>query len=299
MPPRPHPLAVPRKPQGLPTRGKTARNRLRQVDAFALRYDPTVLTRMDGDFAHALYVDLGYGAEPTTTLESADRFRQTNPNLTVLGVEIDPLRVETALPFADERTFFRLGGFNLPLQPGETVRLIRALNVLRQYPEEAVRPAWEQMARAVLPDGLLLEGTSNPNGSLLAMNVLRRVNAGDFPWRLEALAIHTNFRAGFDPADFQAILPKNYIHRMLPGEPIYDFFESWKAAAAEAVGLRAYGPRPWFAAAAGGLARRGYSINLQRKWLGRGWLIWSFTLNVQYLQRFKELTRTASSTKAE
>ena len=165
-----HPLAAPKKPQGQVTRGKTARNRLRQVDHFMLRYDPGLLTRVDGDFADALFVDLGYGAEAVTTLESAERFRRLNPGLKVLGVEIDPQRVAAALPFADSRTFFRLGGFNLPLQPGETVRLIRAFNVLRQYEEHEVASAWEQMARGVLPGGLLIEGTSNPTGAIWAAN---------------------------------------------------------------------------------------------------------------------------------
>lgn len=84
----------------------------------------------------SLFVDLGYGFDPRTTLESASRLRKSNPNLKILGAEIDKERVEAALPFADEKTFFRLGGFNLPLQSGEHVRLIRAFNVLRQYEEK-------------------------------------------------------------------------------------------------------------------------------------------------------------------
>ncbi|MCS6995224.1 MAG: hypothetical protein N2117_12100 [Anaerolineales bacterium] len=269
--PKPHPLAVPKKPQGQVTRGKTARNRLRQVDNFVLRYDPALLTRRDGDFADALFVDLGYGAEAVTTLESAGRFRRLNPDLKVLGVEIEPERVAAALPFADERTFFRLGGFNLPLQPGEHVRLIRAFNVLRQYEERDVLPAWEQMARGVLPGGLLIEGTSNPTGALWAANVLRRIESG---WRQEALVFFTNFHLGFDPELFQSILPKNYIHRVLPGEPIGEFFAAWKAAYAETSPVRTWGLRAWFAASAEGLARRGYAIHLRRKWLAKGWLIW-------------------------
>ena len=97
-----------------------------------------------------------------------------NPNLPILGVEIDQERVEAALPYADEITHFRLGGFNLPLNPrtldeggtkgagqaGESVRLIRAFNVLRQYEEKDFAPAYERLAQYVLPDGLMLEGTS-------------------------------------------------------------------------------------------------------------------------------------------
>jgi hypothetical protein len=271
MPKPSHPLAVSKKPEGQPTRGKTARNRLRPVDNLMLLYDPGLLTRRDGLFAESLFVDVGYGAEAFTTLESAERFRRLNPDLRVLGVEIEPDRVSRALPYADARTFFRLGGFNLPLEPGETVRAIRAFNVLRQYEESEVLPAWERMSRYVLPGGLLVEGTSNPTGAILSTNILRRVESG---WVPEALAFYTNFHLGFDPVEFQTILPKNYIHRVIPGERIYDFFEAWKAAIAESYPMRTFGLRQWFTSSAEGLARRGYKVRLLKKWLNRGFLIW-------------------------
>lgn len=271
-----HPGQSPRKPQGQVTRGKTARNRLRPVDNFFLMYDPGLLVRGDEDFSRALFVDLGYGAEAFTTLETADRFRKSNPRLGILGVEIEAERVAHALPFADGQTFFRLGGFNIPLEPGETIRAIRAFNVLRQYEEAEVAPAWAQMARGVLPGGLLVEGTSNPFGSILAANLLRRSESESAPWRQEALVFYTNFRLGFDPVEFQTILPKNFIHRVTPGEPIYDFFAAWKASAAESAPMRAFGLRAWFAASAEGLSRRGYKVRLQKKWLNRGWLVWEF-----------------------
>lgn len=62
---------------------------------------------MEG-FEHSLFVDLGYGFDARTTLESAERFRRVNPNLPILGVEIDKERVDAAIPFADEITHFRL-----------------------------------------------------------------------------------------------------------------------------------------------------------------------------------------------
>jgi hypothetical protein len=135
MPRTSHPQAVPKKPEGAITRGKTTPNRLRRVDNFVVMYDPRLIKRTDGDISHALFVDLGYGAEATTTLESAERFLRLNPCLPILGVEIDPERVAAAQPFASRQISFRLEGFNLPLLTGETVRLIRAFNVLRQYDE--------------------------------------------------------------------------------------------------------------------------------------------------------------------
>ncbi len=288
------------KPTGQPTRGKTASNRLRRVDNLILIYEPSLLTRTTSTslspgsdlFADSIFVDLGYGFDARTTLESAARFRRVNLHLKILGVEIDKERVAAALPFADEKTFFRLGGFNLPLKAGEHVRLIRAFNVLRQYEEKDFAPAYERLAQYVLPDGLMIEGTSNPFGSIWCANVARKTNhvtlreplgdrrvptlieprIGD--WRIEALVFSTNFRMGFDVDEFQTILPKNLIHHVIKGEPIYDFFEAWKRSTKETSALKTYGAKQWFVASAEALAQKGYRINLQKKFLTRGYLIW-------------------------
>lgn len=277
---------------GESTRGKTAQNRLRRLDTFLIRYDRRLLQRADDDYAQALFVDLGYGATPVTTLESARQLWQLNPRLEVLGVEIDPERVAAALPFARDRLDFRLGGFNLPLRvrtdgSREMVRAIRALNVLRQYDETDVADAYARLAEFVLPGGLLLEGTSDPLGRLMVVNILRRraTDAAcgvDELWRAEGLLFSTNFRSEkqeaasghFDPSDFQAVLPKNFIHRMVAGEPIYEFMQAWKRSARATASMQAWGARQWFMAAAEGLAAEGLAVNTQRKWLSRGYLIW-------------------------
>ena len=269
-----------KKPIGNPTRGKTASNRLRRVDNFILLYEPSLLTRTDGLFQRSMFVDLGYGFDARTTLESAERFRRVNPNLPILGVEINKERVDAALPFADEITRFRLGGFNLPLQVGETVRLIRAFNVLRQYEEKDFIPAYERLAEYVLPGGLMIEGTSNPFGSIWAANLVRKTMESDSKlsgnsWKFEALVFSTSFRMGFDITDFQAVLPKNYIHHVTQGELIYDFFEAWKRSTAETVHAKVFGLKQWFIASAESLAAKGYKIELHKKWLAKGWLIWN------------------------
>ena len=282
------PYVLSKKPIGLPTRGKTASNRLRRVDNFILLYEPSLLKRTDGLFRQSLFVDLGYGFDARTTLESAARFRRINPTLPILGVEIDKERVEAALPHADEITHFRVGGFNLPLQSAESVRLIRAFNVLRQYEEKDFCPAYETIAQYVLPGGLMIEGTSNPFGSIWVANLARKVLESDgLPsssqkqasglqnWKMEALVFSTNFRMGFDITDFQAVLPKNYIHHVVQGELIYDFFQAWKRSAAERSSAKVFGLKQWFAASAESLAAKGYRIDLHKKWLTKGWLIWN------------------------
>jgi len=280
-----------RRPLGQPTRGKTHANRLRRVDLFILRHAEALLRREDGDFVGAWSVDLGYGAEPTTTLEMARALRRMNPRARVLGVEIEPERVQAALPFADDATQFRLGGFNLPLQTlpdgrREAVRLIRAFNVLRQYDEASVWPAWQQMAAALLPDGLIIEGTSDPLGRLWVANLLQWQKDGDVgidkggkpECRLEhvALVFSTNFRQPFDPAAFQAVLPKNLIHRAGVGEPMGAFFEAWRQSAQATVAYREFGQRQWFAAAADALKQHpsvhGWRIDTRRRWLRSGFL---------------------------
>jgi hypothetical protein len=266
-----------RRPQGQVTRGKTAQNRLRRVDLFFATYDPSLLRRDDGAYDRAFFVDLGYGAEPFTTLETAFRLRRINPRLRVLGVEIDRARVEAAAVYADGSTEFRLGGFNLPLradaggQP-ETVRAVRAFNVLRQYDESDVAGAYGELARHVLPGGLLVEGTSDPFGRIWVANVMRR-HPHAAAWVPEALVFSTNFRGSFEPGLFQPVLPKNFIHRMVPGEPIYGLLEAWKAAAQQTLAQRAWGLRAWFRASAEALAANGVDVMLHGRWLAWGFLI--------------------------
>lgn len=264
---------MPRRPQGQETRGKTARNRLRRVDNFVCLYDPALLQRTTGAFAQALFVDLGYGAEPFTTLESAARFRRFNPALPVLGVEIDDERVATAQPFADAETHFRLGGFNLPLHAGERVRLIRAFNVLRQYEENAVAETYAMLAHYLLPGALVIEGTSDPFGRIWVAHVLRKTTAAP-TLHHEALVFSTNFRTGFDPVEFQTILPKNLIHQVIPETPIHQFFADWKQATWASVAQRTWGLHSWFAASAQRLGDMGYRIDGRRRWLARGYLVW-------------------------
>lgn len=291
---------VSRRPVGEPTRGKTAPNRLRRVDSFVLLWAPDLLRRSDGPFAEAPFVDLGFGETPTTTLESAARFRRLRPDLRVIGVEIDRDRVAAARSFADARTDFRWGGFNLPLDPGAEgrpipARLIRAMNVLRQYDEAAVAGAWARMAEGLAPGGLLIEGTSDPSGGLWTANLLRgtgctghaglaagRLASGDLEQgglapdalELEGLVFGTNLRRPFDPADFRAILPKSQIHRVLPGEPIHAFLEAWTRAWRSTSAERVWGPRRHFVASAERLAESGLAIDRRRRLWERGYVVW-------------------------
>ncbi len=264
------------KPQGQTTRGKTARNRLRRLDHLLSAYDAPLLRRRDGPWRDAVWVDLGYGAEPYTTLETADRWCRVAPHLRGLGVEIDAQRVARAEPFADHRVSFRQGGFNMPLRPSEPVRLIRAFNVLRQYSVEAVDEALAEMSVGVLPGGLLVEGTSDPPGRAWVANLYRRLELepSSVAWRREALVFSISFRSGLDPVQLQAVLPKDLIHEMVPGTRIFAFFEHWKTALRDSRAWSDWGLRQWFGEAARRLASHGYDLDLRRRYLRRGYLIW-------------------------
>lgn len=257
-----------------PTRGKTARNRLRRVDIFISRYDPALIKQETFGGKQALYIDLGFGAEPATTLESARRFQQMNPDLITLGVEIDPERVAAALAHQTPQILFRQGGFKLPLQENETVRLIRAFNVLRQYPVDKFTPAIELMVTQLIPGGLLVEGTSDPYERVWCANLIRAADQNSK--RYEAITFSTSFRDGFDPAHLQPVLPKNLINQMGTSTVIRAFFEAWKDAALKTISFKQYGLRQWFVEAAHRLAEAGYKLDLRKKMLKSGFLTWKY-----------------------
>ena len=122
---------------------------------------------------------------------------------------------------------------------------------------------------------------------------------GTAAWRAEALVFSTNFRLGFEPALFQPVLPKNYIHRMLPGEPVYSLMEAWKRAARRTQPERAWGLRRWFVAAAHALAGEGYAVQLHGRWPELGFLIVRLTtpMTFQYCKEcaIKEVHSDLSS----
>ncbi len=95
--------------------------------------------------ADPLVVDLGYGALPVTTLELAARLRVVRADVRVVGLEIHPDRVRAARAATNDSVEFGLGGFELA---GLRPVLVRAFNVLRQYPVESVPDAWSVMQDA-------------------------------------------------------------------------------------------------------------------------------------------------------
>lgn len=254
------------KRQGHVTRGKTALNRLRQVDNYVLLAWAGVLT---GDAP--LVVDVGYGAQAWTALEMLERWQTHNPRLRLLGVEIDAERVKNAQVYAVAgKIAFALGGFNVADLVGKgQARLIRAYNVLRQYDEADVADALATMGEALQEGGLLIEGTSTPSGRMVAFDVYQRVG-GAFVHR--ELVFGTNFKGNIAPSDFQTILPKRLIHHMLDA-PLAGFFGAWERAFALALAGGARTPRRRWHTTAQLLAQRyAYPIDTRPRITRRGFL---------------------------
>ncbi len=231
------------KPIGTITRGTTNPNRLRRVDSF-------IAYRCGGLLAQAqlpLVVDLGYGATPVTAVELRARLAAAvRPDIAVVGLEIDPVRVADAQAFADPPGLqFRRGGFELA---GLRPVVVRAFNVLRQYREAEVAQAWAQMTST---GALLVEGTCDELGRVATWTV---VEAGQ-PVTLTLSARLSDLE---HPATFAERLPKALIHRNVPAEPIYELIaalgRAWETEATP------FGPRQRWLAAARRMRAEGWPI---------------------------------------
>ena len=238
------------RPEGEITRGTTNPGRLRRVDWWITQALRPVLRSQ----SRPLVIDLGYGASPTTTLELYRRVRAVSPDAEVVGLEIDPARVAyarlrvAALRAAGEELpglGFALGGFELPA-PRRPV-LVRAFNVLRQYPEDQAWAMWGRLRAGLAPGGVLVEGTCDEIGRRAVWLTLPKDGPGliTFAARLASLQ---------RPSDLAERLPKTLIHRNVPGEPVHQFLKDLDRAWDTAAPYSAFGPRQRWLAAVSALA---------------------------------------------
>ncbi|WP_327110449.1 class I SAM-dependent methyltransferase [Nocardia sp. NBC_01730] len=242
----PHQLT---KPVGTITRGTTGVNRLRRSDRWLI-HDELVATRLR-DTADPLVVDLGYGASPWTTFELAARLQRVRADVRVVGLEIDPQRV---VPGRDGVAFAR-GGFELA---GLRPVLVRAFNVLRQYPEAAVPDAWSTIRSGLAPDGLLVDGTCDELGRRCAWVLLDRAGPRSLTLAWDPFTVDR-------PSDIAERLPKVLIHRNIPGEPVHALLAAADRAWARAATLAPFGPRVRWRAAAELLREEGFPVRRYRR----------------------------------
>jgi len=233
---------------GVVTRGTTNPNRLRRVDRY-LAGPLGPLLRGAGD---PLVVDLGFGASPTTAVELRDRLRAVRPDVQVLGIEIDPARVAAALPLAGPGLDFRVGGFELPTD-GRAPVVVRAFNVLRQYPADEVGAVWDMVRSRMAPGGVLVDGTCDEIG--------RRATWADVGSEgPRSLTVSLRFGAVERPSDVAERLPKALIHRNVPGERVHAWLAALDAAWSAAAPLAPFGRRQRWLATCRAVRAQGWPV---------------------------------------
>ncbi|GAA1685669.1 hypothetical protein MMUR_57080 [Mycolicibacterium murale] len=240
------------RPLGAITRGTTGRNRLRRCDRWMV-HSPAVRTALESA-ADPLVVDLGYGALPVTTLELAARLPAVRPDVRVVGLEIDPERVQVARRHGTD-VEFRVGGFELA---GLRPVLVRAFNVLRQYPVEEVAGAWAIMQAGLAPGGLIVDGTCDELGRrccwvLLDAQAPVSLTLACDPHHIER------------PSDLAERLPKVLIHHNIAGQPIHTLLAAADQAWAAAAGHGVFGPRVRWRAMLTALRDNGFPVEPQRR----------------------------------
>ncbi len=221
------------------TRGTTNPNRLRRVDRWLATGPQAGRLRRADD---PLVVDLGYGANGVTAVELHDRLRRVRPDVEVVGIEIDADRVAAAAGLSRPGLSFRVGGFELPLPDGRRAIVVRAFNVLRQYPEADVVPAWDLVRSRLAPGGLLVDGTCDELGRRATWVAVTQAQG--------PVSLTVSLRlAGLDrPGDVAERLPKILIHRNVPGEPVHAYLVGLDRAWARNAPLAAFGGRQrWLA----------------------------------------------------
>lgn len=244
-------------PVGTITRGTTAPNRLRRCDRWLLHMECGRLRALP----HARVVDLGYGAYPITTRELADRLHaQVRPDVEVIGLEIDPSRVQLAMPYEQPRLKFRRGGFELA---GMHADVVRAFNVLRQYDESSVQRSWQEMYKHLAPQGLIIDGTCDEIGRRSVWLAIRRTE--DEVAVPESLTFSTHVASLDKPSDLAERLPKALIHHNVPGQPAHTFLQEFDRAWAMAAPHSTFGARQRWIAAVETLVQQGVPVIGDRK----------------------------------
>ena len=269
--PKPPPEQPPEPPPERRTRGRTSRSRLQALDGYLIRCERALLERQEGPWREAAFLDVGFGEHPWTTLQSAATFRAVNPELSIIGVEADEARATAAAQHEEPRTRFRHGGFDWAGKAGQRARLVRAMNILRQYRPEDVEAAHTQLGQALLPGGLLVEGSTDTEGGITVAYLLRRAPEG---LTREALLFHTDFHQGFSPWLFRDWLPRDWRRKVSAGSVLHTFFTAWAQAWSQAREHGAREPRALFQQSALGLALTRPGVSTEPWLLEHGYLRW-------------------------
>ena len=103
------------------------------------------------------------------------------------------------------------------------------MNVLRAYREDELPPIRAALLAPLAEGGLLLEGSTDTEGHVTAVHLVRAGRSAP------ALLLHTDLARGFSPWLFRDVLPRDLRRSVKPGQPIHTALASW-ARAVDALG---------------------------------------------------------------
>ena len=219
-----------------------------------------------------LVVDVGIGTPPDATVELHRALRERWPEVRTLGVDVVRHYVDDLLARQVEGIEARLGGSMLPLGSRERPVVVRAINLLRGAHERDANEGLQALAAPLAPGGWVIEGSTDTEGDVGVVRVLRQTSDG-----LEevALIMTTTFRRGFDPRLFTAWLPKGLGRHARPGPAVEARFERWVAATKAARDAGDREARATFVSAACRLAQVDDSVVRNTEEWSNGVLWWS------------------------
>lgn len=245
-------------------KGRTSAGRLRALDVYLLLRERALLAG-----AHPI-LDVGLGQRPFTTLELLRVAQSENPRARIVGLERSPEHAAAARAVAGPGLQVLEGGFEAAGSTGERYGLVRAMNVLRAYPEAEVAGADRQLGACLIDGGLYVEGTSDRAGDVLTARLLRRTGGCLLP---EGLLLWTSFARGFAPLLFRDHLPRTLRRGVRPGQPIHAFLGRWTELWELARARGARTPRASFTASARALLAEGSCVS-DTSLLESGYVIW-------------------------
>jgi precorrin-6B methylase 2 len=205
-------------------RPRTRAGRLSALDAW-LRAEGAALLSPG-----ATLIDFGFGESPVTTEEWA----ASAPGCRVIGVDARPASsASVELVVGDFHACARFA----PLS------VVRAMNVVRAYREDEVDAIRAALGAGVIEGGLVIDGSTDTEGHVLAAWLLRKRGPSLVK---EALLFHTDFSRGFSPWLFRDWLPRDLRRSVKPGTWIHGALSAWDARTAGET------PRDRFSSSLGG-----------------------------------------------
>lgn len=184
------------------TRGKTRSGRLDAVNAYVLAHHRDA-------FAAGDVVDVGCGLGAVTTYEWLESLRAAGLTSPVWAIDSDAARLPEP------------GRLHVATQmPSSTnIGVVRAMNVLRQYPVDEYVGVVRQWKRALAPMGLLVEGTTDKTGAIATFLVVSRDT--------RHLVLATDFTRGFGPWMFRDYLPNLWRRNLHEHPDLWSLFSRW------------------------------------------------------------------------